>query len=212
MSLPSLYAIIDQTTADRRGWSLPDLARACLSGGARLVQLRAPTVGSGVLLEWCDLLVSDADGFDARVVVNDRADVAVMAHASGVHVGQNDLPVAAVRRIVGAGALVGLSTHNRQQVDAGMTEPVDYIAVGPVFQTSTKDTGYRPVGLDLVRYAACHPGGRPVVAIGGITLDRARDVMDAGATTLAVVSDLLSGGDPERRVGDYLRTLSGSSK
>jgi thiamine-phosphate pyrophosphorylase len=115
--------------------------------------------------------------------------------------------------MVGQSAIVGLSTHTVAQVRDAITRPVDYLAVGPVFGTGTKDTGYAAVGLDFVREAVTLARGderassRPVVAIGGITLDRARTVIDAGAASVAVISDLFATGDPESRVREYLRTL-----
>ena len=145
---------------------------------------------------------------NAAVIVNDRADLARMAGAAGVHVGQSDLPVDAVRAIVGEDALVGLSTHDRAQIDRALATSASYVAVGPVFQTATKDTGYSPRGLALVRYAAGR--GKPVVAIGGITLDRVEALLDAGASGLAVVTDILAGGDPEGRVRDFVARLGGS--
>jgi thiamine-phosphate pyrophosphorylase len=108
-----------------------------------------------------------------------------------------------VKAIAGAHTFVGLSTHSREQIDAALDEPVDYIAVGPVFQTRTKDTGYEPRGLELVRYAAAK--GRPVVAIGGIALKNVSEVLAAGAAAVAVISDLIGTGDPEERVREYLR-------
>ena len=148
--------------------------------------------------------------------MNDRADLARLAGAAGVHVGQEDLPPAAVRAIVGREAIVGLSTHTLDQVRTAMGEPVDYLAVGPVFGTATKETGYAAVHLDMVRDAAraagevgAHDAARPIVAIGGITLERARAVIEAGATTVAVISDLLATGDPEGRVRAYLEALAG---
>jgi thiamine-phosphate pyrophosphorylase len=141
----------------------------------------------------------------ARVIINDRADIARLAHADGVHVGQTDLPVAAARAIVGDDAIVGISTHDRDQIDAALLGAASYVAVGPVFLTATKDTGYSPRGLDLVRYAAGR--GKPVVAIGGITLDRAAEVVAAGASGLAVISDILVDDDPERRVRAFVERL-----
>ena len=145
----------------------------------------------------------------ATFIVNDRADIARMAAASGVHVGQEDLAPHAVRRIVGDDAIVGMSTHSVAQLDQAVGEPVSYVAVGPVFGTSTKDTGYAAVGLSLVRDAATRAdaAGLPLVAIGGITLDRARAVIYAGAASVAVIGDLLQSGDPARRVQDFLRAL-----
>ena len=109
--------------------------------------------------------------------------------------------------------MVGLSTHTREQVERAVEAAPDYLAVGPVFDTSTKATGYRAVGLDLVRHAArVHGAGsvaRPIVAIGGITLDRARQVIEAGATSVAVISDLVAAGDPAARVRQFLDALTG---
>jgi thiamine-phosphate pyrophosphorylase len=147
----------------------------------------------------------------AIIVVNDRADVARIAGASGVHVGQDDLPAIDARAMVGAEAIVGLSTHSRAQIDAALAEPINYLAVGPIFGTVTKETGYDAVGLPLVADAAdaARASGRPVVAIGGITIETAADVLAAGAQSVAVISDLLRTGDPATRVRDYLRRLSG---
>jgi thiamine-phosphate pyrophosphorylase len=128
-----------------------------------------------------------------------------MANAHGVHVGQSDLPAADVRRIAGPARWIGVSTHTPEQVDEAVQAPVAYVAVGPVFRTGTKDTGYDPRGLDLVRYAA--GTGVPVVAIGGITLERAADVLAAGASAVAVISDLLVTGDPEARAREYVGAL-----
>ena len=107
--------------------------------------------------------------------------------------------------------MLGLSTHTRAQLDGSTTVAVDYVAVGPVYQTDTKDTGYAAVGLDLVTYASRLRPVRPIVAIGGITLERVESIMSAGATSVAVISDLFSGNDPTRRVADYVRVLEASS-
>jgi thiamine-phosphate pyrophosphorylase len=214
MQFPPLYVVMDADLAVARGWTVPSLARAYLEGGARLLQVRAKSAGSAECLALCEEVVALARDFDASVVVNDRADIAVMAGAAGVHVGQEDLAPRAVRRAFPAIRLVGLSTHTRAQIDEAVGQPVDYIAVGPVFPTGTKDTGYRQVGLGLVqsaREAAARSGWggepRPVVAIGGITLERAPAVIDAGADCVAVISDLLAGGDPAGRVRAFLAAL-----
>jgi thiamine-phosphate pyrophosphorylase len=139
--------------------------------------------------------------------VNDRADLARMSGAAGVHVGQDDLAPGEARALVGEGAIVGCSTHTRAQVEAALPLPVDYIAVGPVFGTRTKETGYEPVGLALVSEAARLAGARPVVAIGGITLETAPSVIASGAGAVAVIGDLLAGRDPAARVTAYLRAM-----
>ncbi len=214
MTLPTLYAIADHETAVRHGWDVPDLACACFAGGARLLQVRGHHVASGTLLAWCDRIIEEAEKYGARVIVNDRTDVAAMAGAAGVHLGQTDLSISAARDILGPEALIGVSTHTPEQIERAIQEAgaVDYLAVGPVYATVTKATGYSPVGPELVTDAVRRAAGRPVVAIGGITLQRAEAVIAAGATSVAVISDLLTGGDPERRVADYVRVLTGPSK
>ena len=207
MTLPRLYAIVDTSVAARQGWQPSALARAYLAGGARLLQVRANDVSSAVLLALCDVVVQDGHASGATIIVNDRADIALLSGADGVHVGQDDLPIRAARRLLGKGALVGMSTHTPEQIDAALLEPVSYIAVGPVFTTRTKATGETEVGLELVRRAATRAGGRPVVAIGGITLARAAAVIEAGASTVAVIADLLAGGPPDARVRAYVAAL-----
>lgn len=206
--LPPLYAIVDAAVAARHGWTVPDLAAAFLDGGARLLQLRAPGVGSGALEAWCDSVVARTSGYDAAIVVNDRADVARLCGAAGVHLGQADLPVEDARQVLGESAIVGLSTHADDQLRDGLTRPVTYLAVGPVYDTGTKDTGYRPVGLSQVRRAAALAATVPVVAIGGITLERAPAVLRAGAASVAVIGDLLTGGAPAARVRAYVDRLA----
>lgn len=206
---PRLYAIVDAGLATRAGRTPVGLARACLDGGARLLQLRAPDADTATLVEWTREVVALARGRDARVIVNDRCDVALMAAADGVHVGQDDLPARAARHLLGPAAVVGLSTHDAAQVRSALLEPASYLAMGPVHDTRTKDTGYAPVGLEAVRQAARAAGDLPVVAIGGITLETAPAVVAAGAASVAVISDLLAGGDPAGRVRAYLDALGG---
>ncbi|MCM3880408.1 MAG: thiamine phosphate synthase [Vicinamibacterales bacterium] len=187
------------------------LAEAYLTGGARLLQVRAKRAPSGALLELCEQVIALARPAGAMVIVNDRADIAKLADADGVHVGQEDLDPADARRILGGFAMVGLSTHSLEQARAAGRAPVDYIAVGPVFATSSKEAGSAAVGTSLVSEvrAMLDAEGipKPIVAIGGITLERAPGVIRAGATSVAVISDLLATGDPVARVRDYLRAL-----
>jgi len=208
--IPSLYVICDADVCAAAGWTLLDFAAACLEGGAKLLQIRSKGAPSGQFLDLAAAIVARARGADARVVVNDRADIARMARADGVHVGQGDLSPEAVRAIVGRDAIIGLSTHTAEQLDLAVGRPLSYIAVGPVFGTATKATGYDAIGLGLVRYAARRAGvaALPVVAIGGITLERARPVLEAGAQSLAVVTDLLVTGDPAARVRQFLTALA----
>ena len=209
MVFPPLYAIVDAQTAADHGWDVPALAEVFLAGGARLLQLRGGDPPSGTLQRWTDEVVAAAARYrNTTVIVNDRADVARIAGAAGVHVGQDDLPVEAVRRQLGPDAIVGLSTHTPPQLDAAWGQAMTYVAVGPVYGTATKATGCDAVGVALVRAAAAREPPRPVVAIGGVTLERAPEVIAAGASSVAVIGDLLKGGDPAKRVQAYVEALA----
>ena len=188
-SSPFLYPIVDTGVCHARALEPLALATAFFKGGARLVQLRHKEHGSAAFLSLPDAIVARARDYGARVVINDRADIASLSAAAGVHVGQDDLLVADARRVVGDEVIVGVSTHESAQIDEASRTSATYVAVGPVFGTTTKDTGYAARGLALVTYAAAR--GKPVVAIGGITLDNARSAIDAGARGLAVITDLL---------------------
>jgi thiamine-phosphate pyrophosphorylase len=204
--IQSLCAIVDAEAAARAGWTPIDLARAFLAGGARFLQLRAKQLAGRSFLDTAAAIVELARASGAIVIVNDRADIARLAGAAGVHVGQEDLAPRLVRPIVGDDAVVGLSTHTVEQLDRAFDEPIDYVAIGPVFGTVTKQTGYEAIGIARVTDASRRASARgiPLVAIGGITLDRAAAVIDAGATAIAVIGDLLATGDPEGRTRDFL--------
>ena len=133
-----LYVICDADVCRHAGWTLVDFASACLDGGARLLQVRAKAESSSRTLDDTRAIVERAAAASAQVIVNDRADIARLAGAAGVHVGQDDLSPDQVRDIVGQRALVGRSTHTRAQLDAALSEPISYVAIGPVFGTSTK--------------------------------------------------------------------------
>jgi thiamine-phosphate pyrophosphorylase len=208
--LPSpLCAICDADACARAGWTLVDFAAACLDGGARFLQVRAKVASSGWLLEAAQAVMRRAEGSGALIIVNDRADIARLASAGGVHVGQDDLIPSAIRPMLGNTARIGLSTHTVGQIEAASGQPIDYLAIGPVFGTATKATGYDAVGLERVGQASvrARAANLPLVAIGGITLDRALDVLRAGAQSVAVIADLLSTGDPHARVRAYLDRL-----
>jgi thiamine-phosphate pyrophosphorylase len=191
-----------------------DFASACLDGGARFLQVRGKGMASGALLDVTLAMLDRARGREVSIIVNDRADVARLAGAAGVHVGQEDLAPADARRVLGGQATIGLSTHTPAQLDAGIGDAlgearVTYLALGPIFATTTKTTGYEAVGLDRVREAAARtrPNGVPLVAIGGITLETAPGVIEAGAAAVAVIGDLLTTGDPAARVAQFLSAL-----
>lgn len=209
--LSRLYAILDVETVAARGLAPLEVADVWLAAGVRLIQLRAKNLSSGPFQELADALVACAHQAGARLIVNDRADIAALSGADGVHVGQDDLSPAEVRLVIGGNATVGLSTHTDAQIAGAVAQPVSYIAMGPVFGTHTKETGYTAVGVDLVGRAAAvvHAAGLPLVAIGGITRLNAASVLEAGADSVAVISDLL--GDSlsgcEDRAGEWVSLI-----
>jgi len=203
-----LYAILDVDLATSRGLVPLHLFRIWLDAGVRQVQLRAKTLASGAFLELADQMARDARAAGITFIVNDRADIAAMSQAGGVHVGQDDLTPAEARTVVGPDALVGVSTHNSSQVEAALASPANYLAIGPVFETASKDRPDPVVGLAGVRAASAltRAAGHPLVAIGGISLDRAPAVIEAGADAVAVISDLVTA-DPSRRCREYMKAL-----
>jgi thiamine-phosphate pyrophosphorylase len=205
--LPRLYPLVDVDLCRARGLDPLAVLAAVLSGGARFIQLRDKDPSSGARLNLADAAVAMTKAAGAHLIVNDRPDLARMSGAAGVHVGQDDLEVEEARRICGPAAIVGVSTHDSAQIATAARTSADYVAVGPIYDTRTKDTGYSERGLDLVRQAAV-AAGKPVVAIGGITLERAPEVIAAGAASVAVIADLLTGGDPAARVRAFLGCLS----
>jgi len=198
--MPRLYAVADGTFGD----PVP-LARALFDGGARLVQIRHKAAPARTLAAEVDAALKLAPA-DARVIVNDRADIARITGAAGVHLGQEDLPPFAARRVLTAEQIIGFSTHNISQAIEADVAPVDYIAAGPVFATSTKDGSAPVLGLERLR-EICSRVRKPVVAIGGITLDTAHHVLDCGAAAVAVIGDLLRYGNVEARTREWVRHL-----
>jgi thiamine-phosphate pyrophosphorylase len=192
--------------ADRAG--LERGLEGALRGGADLVQLRDKAAGDDELLRAAAWVRERCLAHGALFVLNDRPDLAVRAGADGVHVGQDDMAVADARAIVGADAIVGLSTHSIEQAEAGARSGADYIAVGPVHATPTKD-GRPAIGLDPVRYAAEHVRGVPWFAIGGIDAETVGAVVAAGARRAVVVRAIANGADPEAVTRELRAALTG---
>ena len=184
IAIPRLYAIADA------GFGNPvEISKALFDGGARFVQIRNKNAAAGDLLAQVEAVLRLAP-FDATVLVNDRSDVALLAKAAGVHLGQDDLPVTQARAILGEKAIIGFSTHNLEQAVRADELPIDYLAVGPIYRTSTKQNPHPVVGLENLRQI-CRKVRKPVVAIGGITLERSAEVFETGAASVAVIGDLL---------------------
>jgi len=198
-ALPLLCAIADADRARKAFPGAPDAmvraSRAFASGGARWVQLRGKGLSSREFHDQAARVVEELAPRGILVVINDRTDVALASGASGVHLGQSDLPPRDARRILGEYALVGLSTHGIGDALRAVREPVDYVAIGPIFPTSSKDRPERVVGIGLLP-AARGAVGLPLVAIGGIEAGNARRVLSAGAASVAAIGALFDGGDP----------------
>jgi thiamine-phosphate pyrophosphorylase len=204
LALPPLYAIVDPLETGRAPL---DLAQAMLQGGARVLQLRLKAATSRELLAAAQELRVLTRDAGALLIVNDRPDVARAADADGVHLGQDDLPAAAARRLVGPRAIVGVSTHDVEQARAAAAAGADYLAVGPIFTTSTKPDALAARGIALVR-AVRDAVTVPLVAIGGITPDTAAEVRAAGADAVAMIGALVRARDVAAAVRDALGRLS----
>lgn len=199
--LPRIYPITDKKLAKRAShWSiLKDLVR----GGARIVQIRDKDTPLCEL--WPDVkrCVEFARDHGVTLIINDRCDLALAAAASGVHLGQEDLPPEAARAILGPHRIIGLSTHSLTQVRKSRGLPIQYIGFGPVYATSTKREASAPTGAKMLA-RACEASSLPVVAIGGINLERVREVLDAGAASAAVISALMEADDIARQMERFL--------
>lgn len=197
---PPLYAVLDE---DLLSTPASKCAQELISAGVELIQYRAKHSSSREYFATCSNLAEALATHNARFIVNDRPDIAAMTGAGGVHVGQEDLPPDDARRICGSGRWVGVSTHTLEQVRAAAKTSADYIAVGPIFSTSTKEKPDAVVGTSFIREAR-KLTQKPIVAIGGITRERAAEVYEAGADSIAVIRDLLETRDLAGRAGEFL--------
>jgi thiamine-phosphate pyrophosphorylase len=203
-SIPRLYAIVDPA---RAGGRLPAMvARELLSAGVRLIQFRDKHASSRQLYETCAELKELFRDSGCRLIVNDRADVARATDADGVHLGQDDLPVEMARRVLAPDRLIGCSTHSVGQVVEADRTTADYIAFGPIFPTASKANPDPVVGLEGLQEAR-RATGKPLVAIGGITMRNAHEVLVAGADSVAVLGDLMNAPDIRERAREFLSVL-----
>jgi thiamine-phosphate pyrophosphorylase len=205
--LPRLYVILDAALL-----TIPEAecAQNLVAAGVRLLQSRNKRASARELFESSKRLSSLLIPQGVTFVVNDRADVALAAEASGVHVGQEDLGAEAARSVIGVGKLLGVSTHTLEQFTRAIATSADYIAVGPVFSTSTKANPDPVVGIELIRRVRPLTD-KSIVAIGGITLERAAEVIQAGADSVAVISDILLAPDPGLRARQYVELLGAAN-
>lgn len=185
-ALPRLCAITD---GELGGGDHAAIVQKLLAGGARWIQVREKELGAGEVLKQAREAATIAHKAGGIVIVNDRVDVAMMAEADGVHLGRDDLPAVEARKLMGEKAIVGVSTHSVEEGIAAARLPIDYVAIGPVFATTTKKDVERVVGVEAVRRLS-EAIDLPVVAIGGITEERAAEVIRAGAHAVAVIAAL----------------------
>lgn len=207
--LPKVYPITDLGLS---GLSHAEQIELLIKGGATFIQLREKNLSPFEFFQQASMAVDSARKRGVQVIINDRVDIALTVKANGVHLGQDDLPPEAARRVLGAEATIGYSTHNIEQVGQALELPIDYLAIGPIFSTTSKSDTEPVVGLEGLRAVRKVVGKLPIVAIGGITNENANAVIEAGATSVAVISTLLS--DPKlisERTRSLIDSLNGSS-
>jgi thiamine-phosphate pyrophosphorylase len=185
MQLPRIYPLTDVQLS---GLSHAEQVELLSRGGATLIQLREKHMPAREFYEQAKTAIRPG----VQLIINDRVDVVLAVGAHGVHLGQDDMPPEAARELLGPGSVIGYSTHNVEQAIAATKLPIDYLAIGPIFATTTKDDAAPVLGLDGLRAVRHAIGSFSLVAIGGITRANARDVIEAGADSVAVISALLS--------------------
>ena len=206
--LPPLYVILDAALLTSPE---VEVAKKLNDAGVRLFQYRNKRGSTRELFQASSALAAELSQRGALLFVNDRPDIAYLSGASGVHVGQNDLPVTESRAVMGKGKFLGVSTHNLEQFGAAAASEADYIAVGPIFATDSKANPDPVVGTAMIQKAR-KLTQKPIVAIGGISLERAREVVEAGADSVAIISDVLRANDPAGRARQYLELLEPISR
>jgi thiamine-phosphate pyrophosphorylase len=192
IDLPKIYPITDTRIS---GISIPEQIERLIAGGATLIQIREKHASSREFYESAARAIAIAHSKGSRIIINDRVDIALLLNADGIHLGQDDLPCTQARRILGKNAIIGLSTHTPEQVNEALDLPIDYIAYGPVFTTTTKENPDAVVGLDGLSHARQLAPDFTIVAIGGISESNISGVFKAGADSAALLSDLLSDAD-----------------
>ena len=206
LTLPKIYPLTDVGLS---GMTHAQQVAALVEGGAELIQIREKAAASDEFFQAVKDCLAVAEKVGAKIIVNDRVDIALAAGAHGVHLGQTDLPVVEARKLLGVDAVIGISTHSIVQARAALEMPVDYIAFGPIWPTSTKENPDPAVGLDLLSEVKRIARVMPVVAIGGINESNRAATLAAGADSVAIISDLLMGPDAIADRLRHLNTLAG---
>jgi thiamine-phosphate pyrophosphorylase len=201
--MPRLYVILD---AGLMKASAEVTAQQLIDSGVQLLQYRSKSGSAREVLQISRTLAAISSAGKATLFVNDRPDIAYLSGADGVHVGQTDLGVDETRTVVGAGKWIGVSTHNEAQFRAAIATSADYVAVGPVFATKSKENPDPVVGAEFIRRMRGLTT-KPIVAIGGITVERAAEVIEAGANSVAVNSDILRADNPVARAREFLQAV-----
>jgi thiamine-phosphate pyrophosphorylase len=202
MHLPRFYPILDTATALRHSVDPVRAATEILEAGAAILQFRHKAFLSRQAFEWLEQIAEAAQKTGAMLVVNDRADLARIFDAA-LHLGQDDLRPQAARAVVGLDAVMGYSTHNESQLREAADEPVNYVALGPIFDTATKVNPDPAVGVKELRRLRAMTS-LPIVAIGGITRSNAHEALDCGADSVAVIGDLFGDADIRSRTKEWL--------
>jgi thiamine-phosphate pyrophosphorylase len=204
LDIPPLYAILDpeQMTSRDAAKVLHDL----LAGGAKFLQLRVKALPPSDFLDLARRARTETRSYGCKLIVNDRVDIALACDADGVHLGQEDLPLAVGRKLIG-GKIIGISTHDLDQAREAEQNGADYIGFGPMFGTSTKDTGYAARGVDMLRQIRAGVS-LPIVAIGGINEQNVQQVWQAGANSAAIISDILRAENIPAKIARILRQES----
>lgn len=206
--IPSgLYLITDQYIV--KGLSHVQIAEAALSGGARFIQYREKLLSKRESYNIALELKNLTNKFNAALIINDDVDIAMAVNADGVHLGHEDLPVQTARSVLGENKIIGLSTHSLKEAEAAQDSGADYIAIGPIFKSTTKDVS-SPLGADIIR-AVKKISKLPVIAIGGINEENVGDVMQAGADGAAVISAIISKPDITASVREFIRKIESAS-
>jgi thiamine-phosphate pyrophosphorylase len=203
LKIPEIYPITDTRLS---GISHAEQVKRLIKGGAEFIQLRDKYSTPKDFYESASEALKIARKANVKLIINDRVDIALALKADGVHLGQDDLPPASARKILGEQAIIGFSTHNIEQANTASKFPIDYIAFGPVFGTTTKETPDKTTGIEMIKNVREIVGEIPLVAIGGITLKNYQEVLDAGADSVAIISNLISDAENiSRKMREFLK-------